>query len=125
MSRTEQGGTSGRRILIADDEPGVRDALRLLLRLDGYTVIEACNGREALALFALGGFALVITDYLMPGLRGDELAREIKRRAPGQPVLMITAHLDVVHLSKNPVDAVLGKPFALNDLRRTVSELVG
>ncbi len=124
MLRTQQGGTSSRRILIADDEPGVRDALRLLLRLDGYTVIEACNAREALALFAPGGFALVITDYLMPDLRGDELASEIKKRAPGQPVLMITAHLDMLRLSRNPVDAVLGKPFALSDLRRTVARLV-
>ena len=125
MLRTEQGGTSGKRILIADDEPGVRDALRLLLKLDGHTVSEACDGQEALALFVAGRFDLIITDYVMPGLRGDELATEIKRRAPAQPILMITAHLDLMHLAENPVDGVLGKPFAIADLRRAIVQLLG
>src|SRR5262245_45041292 len=81
-----------KRILVAEDEPGVREALVLLLALDGHKVTQACNGKEALQLFREGRFDVVITDYMMPEMKGDELAENISRSNPDQPVIMISAH---------------------------------
>src|ERR1035441_2188381 len=96
---TEPGKVSGKRILLADDQQEVREMTKLMLGMDEHIVTEAVNGREALELFAPGRFDLVITDYLMPVMKGDELARNIKRLAPTEPILMITgsaAELDEI-----------------------------
>ena len=97
---------------------------KLMLGMDEHIVTEAVNGREALELFAPDRFDLVITDYLMPVMRGDELARNIKRLAPTEPILMITgsaAELGGIQMS---VDAVLNKPFRFEELRQAVAQLL-
>ena len=114
----------GKRILIVDDEPGTRDALKLLLALDAHQVKEAANGKEACYLFVPGDFDLVITDYSMPEMRGDELARTLKCLVPSLPILMITAYAAQVWSRDNPVDAILPKPFTLGELRRTIGDLL-
>ena len=116
-----------KRILLAEDEPGVREALALLLSLDEHTVIQATDGEEALQLFQAGQFDLVITDYLMPELKGDELAIAINRLAPAQPLIMISAHAQTLADSGNPligIDTVLGKPFKLEELRQAIAEVL-
>src|SRR6266700_3626046 len=108
-----------KRILVAEDEPGVREALVLLLSLDGHTVTEASDGKQALELFRQTRFDLVITDYVMPQMKGDELAANISRLAPAQPIIMISAHAQSLAESGRTltgVGAVLGKPFMLADL---------
>src|SRR5437763_1248440 len=103
---------SHRNILVAEDEPGVREALILLLSLDGHTVTEAADGRQALELFRHGRFDLVITDYVMPQMKGDELAAHIHLLKPSQPVIMVSAHAQSLADAGRPlvgVDAVLGK----------------
>lgn len=120
----ERGRTLGKRILLADDEAGVRAALKMVLRVDQHSVTEARDGREALDLFAPGRFDLVITDYSMPRMQGDEVAINIRRLAPGQPIIMITAHADQLRGTNNPVDAILSKPFTFEDLRQTISRLL-
>ena len=67
---------------------------------------------------------LVITDFEMPQMKGDELATRIKQAWPAQPVLMITAYAEQLGDSDNPVDALLNKPFHLEDLRRAMAELL-
>jgi two-component system, cell cycle sensor histidine kinase and response regulator CckA len=114
-----------KRILLVDDQRSVRDAINLLLGLDEHTVVGATNGVEALALFKPDRFDLVITDFEMPQMKGNELATRIKRISPSQPILMITAYAERLDNADNPVDAVLNKPFQLADLRRAVAELVG
>ncbi|HVV72467.1 MAG TPA: response regulator, partial [Verrucomicrobiae bacterium] len=99
----------GKRILLADDQQGVRAAIKFLLQLDEHQVTEAVNGREALELFRQAPFDLVITDYAMPEMRGNELAAIIKQEAPRQPILMITAYSLEVGESSRTVDAVLNK----------------
>jgi CheY-like chemotaxis protein len=113
-----------KRILLADDQPSVRQTIRLLLRLDEHTVVEAADGAEALALFRAGPFDLVITDLDMPKMKGDELASKIKRVRPSQPILMLTAYAEQLRGSDTPVDAILDKPFQLEDLRRVMAELL-
>src|SRR5205809_7329531 len=81
-----------RRILVVDDEPFVCEAVKMMLAFDGHAVETACSGKEALALFENGKFDVVITDFAMPTMKGDELAAAIKARSPTQPVVMITAY---------------------------------
>ena len=108
-------------ILIVDDDSMVRGSIKLLLSIDRHNVTEAANGHEALQLFTGSQYDLVITDYFMPGMRGDELAQNIKNIAPAQPVLMLTAYVEKLLDGGKPADAVLGKPLSIDDLRRAVA----
>ena len=119
-----QNRVLGKRILLADDEQPVRDALKLLLQIDEHIVSEASNGQEALNLYAPERFDLVITDLEMPVIRGNELAVAIKRQAPAQRILMITAFAGKIGDRENPVDALLDKPFTFEDLREAIARLL-
>jgi CheY-like chemotaxis protein len=113
-----------RRILVVDDEPFVCDAMKMMLMFDGHQVETANNGQDALALFDRGGFDLVITDFAMPTMKGDELALAIKARVPQQPVVMITAYAEMLQSSSNPlkgVDYIISKPFLLENLREAIA----
>jgi CheY-like chemotaxis protein len=121
---TESGKVSGKRILLADDQQEVRELLALMLGMDEHIVTETRNGREALDLFTPERFDLVITDYLMPLMKGDELARNIKRLAPSEPILMITGSADELGGIRGAVDVVLNKPFAFEDLRQAVAQVL-
>ena len=114
----------GKRILLVDDEESLRACLRMLLELEGLQVSEASNGAEALHLFALGEFDLVITDFQMPLMEGNELAVKLKRLAPSLPILMVTASGRAHRDADNPVDALLGKPFDVTELRGTLRKLL-
>jgi two-component system alkaline phosphatase synthesis response regulator PhoP len=114
----------GKRILLADDQQGVRTAIKFLLQMDEHKVTEATNGREALDLFRQQKFDLVITDYAMPEMAGSELASRIKEEAPRQPIIMITAYTRQIRDSDNPVDVVLNKPFSYLDLRQIIAKLL-
>lgn len=114
-----------RHILVVDDEPYVCDAVRMMLAFDGHQVETAANGKEALALFHKSKFDLVITDYAMPGMKGDELAASIKIISPGQPVVLITAYAEMLKSSENPVtgvDFIVSKPFLLENLREAIEK---
>lgn len=114
---------SSKRILVVDDEPFVCDAVKMMLAFDGHDVETANSGPEALAVFEKGKFDLVITDFAMPSMKGDELAAAIKALAPSQPVVMITAYAEMLQSSGNPlsgVDFVISKPFLLDNLREAI-----
>jgi CheY-like chemotaxis protein len=115
-----------RRILVVDDEPLVCDAVRMMLDFDGHLVRTAGNGKEALAIFDSDQFDLVITDFEMPAMKGDELAAAIKARAPNQPVVMITAYAEMLQASGNPltgIDLIISKPFLLENLREAIAKV--
>lgn len=116
-----------RRILVVDDEPLVADAVKMLLEYDGHTVEMANSGEEGLTLFEKGKFDLVITDYEMPGIKGDQLALAIKARAPKQPVVLITAYAERLASNGNPltgIDFVMSKPFRVDDLRAAIAKVL-
>ncbi len=115
---------SAKNILLVEDDPSVRESIKLLLSIDRHTVTEATNGHEALQLFAGSVFDLVITDYLMPDMLGDELVRNIKNVAPTQPVLMVTAYQEKLALTPQAVDGLLGKPVSIDDLREAVTRVL-
>jgi two-component system OmpR family response regulator len=114
-----------RRILVVDDEPYVCDAVRMMLAFDGHQVETAGSGKSALALFAKGKYDLIITDYAMPAMKGDELAIAIKSMAPEQPVVLITAYAEMLKSAATPltgVDHIVSKPFLLEDLRMAIEK---
>ncbi|HUC84494.1 MAG TPA: response regulator, partial [Candidatus Acidoferrales bacterium] len=78
-------------ILVVDDEPTVCKAIQMMLRYYGHEVQTANDGETALALFKAGQFDLIITDYLMPEMKGDQLVTLMKRCRPGQRIIMVTA----------------------------------
>lgn len=111
-------------VLVVEDESGVRELCRLMLRMEGHTVAEAKDGIEALDLFAKDRFDLVMTDFLMPGMSGCDLAAKLKQLAPSQRILMITGYTSEVGASQNHVDAILPKPFSLAELRHVFAQLL-
>src|SRR5262245_50686894 len=96
--------SGGKRILLIDDEPGVRAAMKLLLSIDQHTIVEAENGRQECFLFSPGDFDLVITDYEMPYMKGDEVARTIKCLVPSQRIVMVTGIPEKLEGVELPVD---------------------
>jgi CheY-like chemotaxis protein len=114
----------GKRILLVEDEPSVRRAFYMMLKFDGHSITEANNGAEALDLFTKGKFDLVVTDFEMPVMKGNELAVRIKQLAPTQPILMITAYGKELGDSSNPVDSILNKPFTMDNLRDAIAKLL-
>src|SRR3954468_186316 len=80
------------RILVADDEPGLREFITDSLELDDHTVVAAKDGREAARLLDERGFDLVLTDLKMPGLDGMAILRKARAEQPEVEVIMMTAH---------------------------------
>jgi CheY-like chemotaxis protein len=114
-------------ILVVDDEPTVCKAVQMMLKYYGHDVQIAADGKTALALFENRPFDLVITDYLMPEMRGDQLVTQIKRCRPGQRIIMITAFAADFLVEGKPtgeVDCVLNKPFSLEELRSAIAKVM-
>jgi len=84
-----------RSILIADDEPGLRDLFHYLLEPAGYEVVTAADGLETIAQVERRAFDLVILDVHMPGMSGPETLKGIRAVRPGQKVVIATSGLDV------------------------------
>ncbi len=110
-------------ILAVDDEPGVRNVLANLLSLQGHKVIVAASGHEALDHLNESKVDIVFTDHGMPGMNGRQLAQAIKQSRPNLPVVLITGDTDFEDTLEE-VNAVIGKPFLLEDLQRAINELV-
>ena len=115
---------TGKQVLLADDEPFVRSATAMLLGVDAHQVTEANNGTQAWALYQERKFDLVITDYQMPEMKGDELAARIKGLAPSQPIIMITAYHERLGDANIPVDVILAKPFSFDALRQAIAQVL-
>jgi CheY-like chemotaxis protein len=116
-------------ILVVDDEPLVRDSLGRMLNRLGYTVLLAADGDEALRVASghLDEVALVITDVLMPGMNGLELARELDRLSPGFKVLFVSGYTDGVLAERGILRErveFLQKPLALSVLAGRVREVL-
>src|SRR6266699_3487535 len=80
------------RILVADDEPGLREFLADTLALDDHVVVSAPDGKAAAKLLDERGFDLLITDLKMPGLDGMALLRKVRAEQPELEVIVMTAH---------------------------------
>ena len=115
-------GEASARILLVDDEEAIQTLLAYPLRKEGYEVVAARDGRQALDLFAEQRFDLVVLDVMMPRLDGIEVCRRLRTRSQ-VPIIMLTARDD-------EVDKVLGleigaddyitKPFSVREFRSRV-----
>ncbi|MFN8545823.1 MAG: sigma-54 dependent transcriptional regulator [Candidatus Binatia bacterium] len=114
-------------ILVADDEPGVRESLAEVLRDAGYHVETAADGQAALTALETGDFALVVTDLRMPGADGLAVLRKAREIAPQTVVLVMTAHASVetaVEALRAGATDYLLKPVLFDDLLAKVTRLL-
>jgi len=114
----------GKQVLLVEDDPGARESIKLLLTIDRHGVTEAQNGQEAIQLFQQYVFDLVIIDFFMPQMQGKELASNLKSTAASVPILMVTAYAEKLVDMDIQVDAILPKPFAVDELRQAIAKLV-
>ena len=82
-------------ILCVDDEEVPRTLRTLILQRQGYQVVTAASGSEALEVLARGGISLVLTDQMMPMMTGTELTKSVKTAHPGMPVILISGMNEV------------------------------
>jgi len=110
------------RILLVDDEQSIQTLLSYPLRKDGYEVVQATDGQEALTRFTEATFDLVVLDVMMPRLDGLEVCRRLRARS-SVPIIMLTAKADeidkVVGLELG-ADDYITKPFSLREFRSRV-----
>src|SRR3984893_12778185 len=85
----------GHKILVVDDDAGIRDALRMILDYEGYEVLSASDGKAALAELDSTRIDAVLLDLKMPGMDGFEILDRIVAREDAPPVLMISGHGDI------------------------------
>lgn len=116
------------RILVVDDQPVLCDILGMYLTKDSHEVESAHDSDEALEKFSAGTFDLVITDHVMPGRSGTELAAMIKERSPGTSVFLLTGYADAQgetgdEISSEAIDHVLAKPISQIELRKAITQV--
>jgi DNA-binding response OmpR family regulator len=110
------------RILLADDEQSIQALLSYPLRKDGYEVVQAADGREALQRFSEASFDLLVLDVMMPRLDGLEVCRRVRARS-SVPIIMLTAkaeEIDKVLGLELGADDYITKPFSLREFRSRV-----
>jgi two-component system, cell cycle sensor histidine kinase and response regulator CckA len=116
-------------VLLVEDNADARELLRMLLEQSGYRVIEASDGESALAILAdpRRRVDLLLTDVVMPGISGIEVARRVRDAFPDIAVLLMTGYLEE-HLSDVgdlTGEAILLKPFSINDLHARIADALG
>ena len=112
-------------VLVADDDPGLRESLERTLTREGYRVVAASDGRAALERLQAGGIDLVLTDLKMPGLSGIELLHAAKAIAPDVDVILLTAFGTIEEAVKAMKDGAydfLTKPVQRAQLGRVIHQ---
>ena len=119
------------RVLVVDDDPGVRNFLRMLLELEGYEVVTVGNGNEALEAQRSDPAAIVLTDIFMPDAEGMETIVRLRTEFPQSKIIVMSGDgtyrgVDYLRLAQELGAAkALKKPFAPQDLIDAMREVVG
>jgi len=120
-------------VLVAEDDPSIRLMMATTLRAEGYTVLDAADGPSAEALAGKYGVPVdvLVSDFVMPGMDGHQLAERLRKRFPGMKVLIVSAHIAEEKVQKVVVEeafkkgaAFLQKPFTPEELRRKVRAML-
>jgi signal transduction histidine kinase len=117
----------GETVLVVEDEPAVRQITARILRRNGYLVLEAASGAEALTLAADHHFDMLLTDLVMPQVSGPELAQRIQQMHPGIPMLFMSGYSQDVLGPRGALDTdapLIQKPFAAPELLKTIRGLL-
>ncbi len=110
-------------ILVVDDELSMREFLKILLEKEGYRILTAADGSEALSLADRNTIDLVVSDIRMPGISGLELLAALKEKNADLPVIMITAFAspdDAVTAMKNGAFDYITKPFNVDEIKSVI-----
>ena len=108
-------------VLVIDDDPDVRGFIVASLEEQGYRVSAAPGGREGLAELERHPPDLVVLDFIMPGLSGAEVARQIRAKRPDQPILFVSGYSETEAVKQTAPDApLLAKPFRAEALQKAV-----
>jgi urea transport system substrate-binding protein len=112
-------------ILVVDDDPDLREFLRLMLTSIGFEVTSAANGQEALDVMEGHDPDLILLDMKMPVMNGWEFCRALEGRDVRPPIVVLTAAPDpAARAAEAHADGWLGKPFEYEDLEATVRRFV-
>jgi CheY-like chemotaxis protein len=118
-------------ILVVDDDPGIVKLVETMLQRDGYEVLVAFNGREALRIHAASQPDLILLDLAMPIMNGLEVLRELRQHDGDQrrtPVVFLTAHAQGYFSGRDPdvddVEGYITKPITLTKLRQEIMPLL-
>ncbi len=112
-------------VLVVDDERSLLSLLELVFETEGYGVICVPNGPEALRQFVSQTIDVVVLDYLMPGMNGGEVAREMRRLKPEVPIVMLSACLTVPDETRDLVNDFVQKGVGTDALLRAVHRALG
>lgn len=118
---------SAARILVVDDEYGVRSGIRQILEMEGYAVDDAATGQEALSLLANSSYDVALLDYKLPDIDGLTLLQGVKQQAPDTMTCMITAYANIdtaIAATREGIDFFLPKPFLPDDLLSVIQTLL-
>ncbi|HEX8514168.1 MAG TPA: ATP-binding protein, partial [Allosphingosinicella sp.] len=110
-------------ILAVDDDPLVLENTAAMLMELGHKVLQAQSGPEALQLLDRESVDLIVTDYAMPGMTGEELTQRVLANQPGLPILMVSGYASLPEGAAASVPK-LAKPFKEHELSRAISEVV-
>ncbi len=127
-SKRSRGAGSTKRILVADDDAAFRTAMKMLLEREGYDVIDAANGEEALTQCRREPVDLVITDLSMPKQNGMQLVDDLKVLSKTTPVIVITAFGEwdtYAEAIGKGVVAYLDKPVKKDEVLQLVRSTLG
>jgi CheY-like chemotaxis protein len=114
-------------VLIVDDDEVIRSLLRLTLPDEGYDLVEAEDGDQALQISDADQPALVLLDWRMPGISGEEVLTALKQRYPDVPVIVLTAEPEAkvrTQAESLGADVFMAKPFSPLQLLATVERLL-
>lgn len=109
----------GKKILIVDDEKGIRDLFVDVLKRAGHTVVTAHDGLAGIEMASMGDVDIAFLDIKMPGINGVETLRHVREKSPHTKVVMITGYARdelVNEAIKMDVFACLAKPFSVRDV---------
>jgi len=111
-------------VLLLEDEPAVRESMRSVLTTNGYTVLEARNGQEALNIARdyADAIELLVTDVVLPGMGGREVARQLRALRPQARVLYVSGYSHDERVQASEGEIVFQKPFTGEALARKVRE---
>ena len=122
MNKANTKPTPALRILVVDDELSVLEAIKMSLEFYGHVVTSCTSGSQALEVFKTSRFDVVVTDYAMPDIKGDDFAAMIKEISPRCPIIMITAHAEMLDRNRlEPIACVLSKPFLPQVLNEAIT----
>ena len=116
-------------VLAVDDDPGMLELLEEVLRPLGYNILSADSGEEAIEMAAMhqDKIDLLLTDVLLPGIKGQELAKQLMDECPDMNVLFMSGYLcpSMAHSGKEQgFEAFIRKPFSPNALLRKIRKLL-